>query len=538
MTRSGSFARTSAAGVPDLPAATVTMARAAGRPVWWAVLIAICMVLVAPLLIVDMPPLVDYPNHLARVFVLASLPHDPVIARFYAAHWSIIPNLALDLVAPPMLAILPVHVVGRLLMAAAAVLPVLGAVAYSSAVAGSPGARWWCLGVGLVAYNGTLLEGFLNFNLGVGLALLLAAGWIRWQPSYPRVVTGLAAAGAVMLFACHLMSLLFFAILLGSAELARLLAAPADPRTWLRAALSRGIVLAMVFAAPAALYQASALSNLGGDAAFAGPADKLRQLLAAFTGYSLALDRVTAVLALAFPCLCLLLRRGRMPPPAAVAAGVLLIAYLATPYGWKGTFQIDTRFAIMLGFMLFAGFVPVRWPVALARIVAVAGVVLFIARIALLTLAWYQHRADLADLRLALQPVQPGQAVYVGSVSPTDPQSYWARAPWSRRLSNGVQTDTHLGALALIEHRAWWPFEFDNPAQQPIRTLPPYQAMAGRVGDLPDQAETMKADLCGFDLVLLTEADAAPGLPEGRFHLLVRTPFADLYRIDVCRTPA
>ena len=47
---------------------------------WWQALAGLCAVLLAPLLVVDVPPLLDYPNHLARVFVLASLPHDPVLA--------------------------------------------------------------------------------------------------------------------------------------------------------------------------------------------------------------------------------------------------------------------------------------------------------------------------------------------------------------------------------------------------------------------------------------------------------------------------
>jgi hypothetical protein len=62
----------------------------------------------------------------------------------------------------------------------------------------------------------------------------------------------------------------------------------------------------------------------------------------------------------------------------------------------------------------------------------------------------------------------------------------------------------HLGALALIERRAWWPFEFDNPAQQPIETSEPYRSLAGRTGELPDQSVALTADLCGFDVVLLT----------------------------------
>jgi len=507
------------------------------RCAWWGTLIGLCAVLLAPLLIVDVPPLVDYPNHLARAFILESLPADTVLATFYATHWAIIPNLATDLIAPPMMRLLPVHDVGRLLIAAAVLLPVLGSVAYGTALGG----RWWCLAVGLTAYNRTLMQGFLNFNLSIGIALLLAACWLRWRETHPVATIVVNTAGAVALFASHLMGLLFYAALLGSAELFRLLH-DRPPRLASRRLMmlprmmgARGAVLLLIFAAPAALYFASPLHALGGDAQFLSPADKLIQLMAPFTNYSLTLDIITAVVILGFPCLCLMLRKGRMPGPAAFATGGILLAYLAAPYAWKATSQLDMRLAIMLGFMLFAGFVPVRWPLWLRRTTAVAAVLLFIARMGLLTMAWTQHRADLGDLRQALAPLLPGQALYVVSVRPTNPTVYWAHAPWSRRLSNAIQTDPHLGALAVIEHRAWWPFEFDVPSQQPIKTKEPYRSLALSVGDLPKQADLPTADLCGFDAVLLTQADAAPDLPEGRFHLLVRARFAALYAIKACR---
>jgi hypothetical protein len=498
---------------------------------WWAGLAALCLVLVAPLMVVDLPPLVDYPNHLARAYVLSVLPHDPVIASFYRAHWAIIPNLALDLIAPPLMHVLPVYDVGRLLIAAAVLLPVLGTVAYARALGG----RWWCLAAGLVAYNGTLLEGFLNFNLSIGLALLLAAAWLRWRDTHPVPTILLTITGGLCLFACHLMGLLFLGLLLGAAEYVWVLG---YARSWmglLRLAARRGSALALIFAGPAVLYALSPLGQVSGEPSFVSPRQKMIHLLVPFTNYSLPLDVVTALLTLCCPVLCLLLRRGRMPASAAMAAWVILIAYLVSPYAWKGTFQLDTRFAIMLGFMLFAGFQPLRWPAWLARTTASMAVLLFVARMALLTAAWAGFRTDLADLRQALQPVQPGQAVYVASVSPTDPAAYWARAPWSRHLSDGVQTDTHLGALALIERRAWWPYEFDMPSQQPIETLQPYRGRADRVGDLPDQHGVMTADLCGYDVVLMTQADAAPELPADRFRLLVRAGFAASYAITRCR---
>jgi hypothetical protein len=464
-----------------------------------------------------------------RAFVLASLPGDPVLVRFYAPHWSIIPNLALDLIAPALMHVLPVHVVGRLLIALAVLLPLLGTVAYNTALGG----RWWSLGAGLVAYNSCLLYGFLNFEISLGLALLLAAGWLRWREDRPWAAIILAIAGAPALFACHLMGLVFFGLLIGGAELLQLCRVP---RAGLfRAVLTRGLALLAVFAVPGLLYAGSDLQRLGGDAVFLPVGRKLLQLVTTFANYDWPLDVATAGFAVGLPILCLLARRGTVPGQAGWAMGLLLIGFLVMPCGWKGTYRLDTRLAIMLGFMLFAGFVPTRWPAGLRCLVTGTLVLLFAARMALLTVAWGAHRTDLADLRAVLAPVRPGQAVYVAEAGFQEAPAYWAANPGWRVLSDGTRADEHLGALVLIEHRAFWPFEFDEPSQQPMETLAPYRGLAERVASLPDRAAAAIANVCGFDYVLLLGADAVPELPPNRFRVLVRSGFAALYTISHCK---
>jgi hypothetical protein len=592
---------------------------AAARPVlirsrtranlWWLSVIGLCAVLLAPLLIVDVPPLLDYPNHLARAFLLASLPQDPVLAQFYAARWSIIPNLALDLVAPPLMQVLPVHVVGRLLIAAAVLLPALGAIAYNAALGAIPdnarpggigcsaapgglignaapggiigyaavdgiigyaaaggiigsaaaggiigsaaaggiignaaaggiignaaaGGRWWPLCVGFVAYNGCLLSGFLNFQIALGLALLLAASWLQWRETRTTRAVVLAAVGAPLLFVCHLMGLVFVGLLIGGTELYRL----SLERTAI-AALRRLAVLVAIFASPVVLYAISSLQPLGGDAEFLSPGAKLLQLTAPFVNYSWTLDMTAAAVAVAVPAMGLALGWGRVPGAAAIPMVLLLVVFLAAPFAWKGTYALDTRFAIMLGFMVFAGFVAGRWPSWFQSAATLTLLTLFAVRMGVLMTAWAAHRGDLADLRAALAPVRPGQAVYVAEATLQEAPAYWATNPGSRLLSNGARMDEHLGALALIEQRAFWPFEFDTMSQQPIETQEPYRTMAARVGHLPSRMEVAVADVCGFDYVLLIQADSVRALPAERFRLLVQSGFAALYSITSCERP-
>ena len=160
---------------------------------------------------------------------------------------------------------------------------------------------------------------------------------------------------------------------------------------------------------------------------------------------------------------------------------------------------------------------------------AVALLVLFVVRMALLTTAWAGQRGR--SRRSASRP-GAGAARAGGLCRGSRPGGGAGLLGGQSTLAAAVQRRADgraLGALALIEHRAYWPFEFDKPSQQPIETREPYRALAGQVGHLPNRAEAAAADVCGFDYVLLMEADAVPGLPAERFRLLVRSGFAALY---------
>ena len=63
---------------------------------WCLTALAVCLALVAPFFAVDVPPVLDYPNHLARLYVLAFGASDPVLRTMYAPHWQIVPNHAID----------------------------------------------------------------------------------------------------------------------------------------------------------------------------------------------------------------------------------------------------------------------------------------------------------------------------------------------------------------------------------------------------------------------------------------------------------
>ena len=89
----------------------------------------------------------------------------------------------------------------------------------------------------------------------------------------------------------------------------------------------------------------------------------------------------------------------------------------------------------------------------------------------------------------------------------------------------------------LIERRAYWPFLFDNPSQQPVETLPPYQRLAQRADSFVGHhalREPGNVELCGYDYLLLLDAGGEPDVANfaaDRLRPLTHTDIAALYRI-------
>ena len=434
--------------------------------------------------------------------------------------------------------VLPVHVAGRVVVGGMLLLPMLGSVAYSRAVFGVR--AWWPLASGLVAYNGTLLSGFLNFIAGLGLALLLAAGWIKWRDAWPVRTVVLVSVGTITLFFCHLMGLLFCFILIGGFEIEWIWR---RVRTW-SGFVRRASALLPLLPGLLILYAESGLASASSQTHWLGARAKLAQLLVAFVNYDLALDVVTAGAVAGFIVGCVAVRRAVVPMRSGLALAALGVLYVASPFEFKGTAALDTRFAIMLGFMLFAGVLPVL-PRRVAGAAGVAFAALFGVRMAVLAMAWHGHARDLADFRRVIAGVAPGTRVYLTSVPPAAAPEYWRHADRGRLLSDGTRTDYHMAALLVIEHRAFWPFLFDQTAQQPIAVAPRYHALAVQTLELPDAAfvatcrgaaDPLAAGNAfrGYDDVLMLDAGAVGDLGRcgsGNLELLARSDIAALFRV-------
>ncbi len=505
---------------------------------WFAAAGLLAIVLAIPFALVDVPPVLDYPNHLARYFVLAH-PDDPVLSLMYEPRWGIQPNLGMDILGAAILRITDVYVGGKILLALSLFAPVMGVIAYHRIAFGRT--SYWPLGAGLVAYNGVFFLGFMNFLLSVGLALIAAAGWSALRERnllLMRIAAG--ALATTVIFFCHIIGVVLFALLIGAYETS-LLWKRFDSSSLKTSDLAGAVgTLAAAFSPAAVLYL---LSPLNATAASVGDwrgVPKVWRILAPFMTTSAELTLATAV---AVATLLVLFRRQfQWAPGVPLALAALLLAFVAAPSSIKGGTFIDLRFAQMIGLLLFAGIQP-----NLGRREAIATGLLVAAFILLRSgyvgTTWISNRQDLADLRAAIAQVQPGARVLVARGRPGDQAD---PKPANRALPGIYRLDGHLAGLLVIERRAFWPLLFADPAQQPLAVRPPLDRIAQPLSepiewpwiaqDAPPAEALQRAPYLDqwqrkFDDVLLIDRPATTRA-SAALSPVYRGSYAELYRID------
>jgi hypothetical protein len=126
-----------------------------------------------PLALVDLPALVDYPNHLARLHIVANIGADEALAANYQVVWAAMPNLAMDIVSWPFLGLLPAETLGLLFTALSMALLAAGTLALHRALHGSIGL--WPAAAWLFLYNHLLIMGW--GSTGFALRALSCRGY-------------------------------------------------------------------------------------------------------------------------------------------------------------------------------------------------------------------------------------------------------------------------------------------------------------------------------------------------------------------------
>ncbi|MFO1147002.1 MAG: hypothetical protein U1E62_01400 [Alsobacter sp.] len=461
-----------------------------------------------PLVFIEVPPLVDYPNHLARAAFLARGAASQ-LSDVYAVVWQNLPNLGTDVLMMGMIEVMPPTLAGRIFIGLVLVLLMAGMGLYARVVFG----RWsWWSAVGLLAaYNGTFLFGFLSFNLACGEALFFAAGWRAFRWSRPWLASGLLSLAVVLIWFTHVGGLLFLSILCFSHEVSILL----DRK--FKDFSVRQIALSCLHYVPAAVLVAllavtSPFMHVTGPS-WMSLSTKPYQFYLALTSYEPLWDVPPLVLTAAFLLLCGASGRLTVDRPTLIAVFLCLGLFVVSPMVAKGGTWVATRFAVMAWLLCFSGLLPEprdRRLIALAALLVLSCGV----RLAGITSIWAEENARVAQARRALSCLAPGAVVGVYSW-PMD-----GNGPRRPHITGGMLSlDSHVGAWAITDRDAKWVNLFAIEGQQPIRLQASYRAFEqpthvleplGRIVEgIPDGSLQLSPEGQRFDAILLVHADGA-----------------------------
>ncbi len=469
-------------------------------------LFAACFAIAAiPVLLVETLPLVDYPNHLARMHIIAAYDSAPSLRAFYALDWRPVPNLAMDLVIPSLARIMPLEWAGKLFVLATFLMIAGGTAALHRLLF----RRWsaWPLLAFLLLYNRSLLWGFGNFLFGTGLALVAFAFWVglRDRATLPRLAISIVLAPAV--FFAHFFAFGAYALLILGYELGRL---RQWPRPFTAAGLRDLCLAAVQFIMPIAVFLATRQSGDASGITWSRFFRKFDLLFNIVDNYIPWFDILTLLLLVGLFLVGAMRRRIAMSRVMALPLLLLCLAQIAMPNRIFGAAGVDHRMPLILALVLVSATEGAMADRRRQNLIAAMLAVLFLARMAVITTIWIEQDRALAPIVDALAHLPPGSKLAV------------AYPPSSVHVSRRNPPMLHLAALAVTQSDAFVPTLFADPGQQPLTFRAPYAALAAEAspdemwkflveGHADDQGNV--ADALGhYDFVLVVAPEQSESL--------------------------
>lgn len=451
-----------------------------------------------PVVAVRTLPLLDYPNHLARMHIIASYDSSRFLHEFYSLTWRPVPNLAMDLVIPALARIMPLEWAGKVFFLFTFLLIAGGTAALHRVLF----RRWsaWPLLAFLLLYNRSLLWGFGNFLFGVSLAITAAAAWIglREKPAALRLALGSVLALAV--FFSHFFAFGAYGLLILGYEIARL-------RQQGRLATIGGArelaIAAAQFIPALAIFVASAHKEAGAIL-YSRLFRKIDILFNIVDNYFTWFDVLSLILLVGFFVFGAVRRRITLSRVMVLPLLGLCLAQLLMPNRILGAAGVDHRMPLVLALVLIGATDGAIADLRRQNAVALALALLFLARMAVVTAMWIDQDRTLAPMVAAFAKLPPGSRVAVASPA------------GSVHVSRRDPPLVHLAALAVVEADAFVPTLFADPGQQPLALRPPYAALAADVSPegfwdvlvegRPDDGHRVADALAHYDYVLFAGA--------------------------------
>jgi len=395
--------------------------------------------LLAPIWTVRYPPLVDYPNHLARAFVLAHL-KDPAFhfSQFYASDWNTYPYLSMDLILVGLQWFFPIEVASRVFLSLCVlVVPLAVWFFIRQANPGQESLALWSLLISNNLYF--FVWGLLNLQLSLALCFVVLGLSLRYldRPRLTRWCFLLVTTTA--LYFTHLVG---FGIACFVATAYSILA---------RRRI-REILFLWVLFIPGMLFYLHSMVHLepGWTLASYRFPRKAAGLLVMMLGYSPALDFLTLVVMVG----CFILGRSSNPEFRwnyrwLGVAGCLFVLYWVFPGAYGAAMEADRR---LVPFLFVIGLAAVRFG-RRGRLLGSIALLLFVLRT--------------GDVERHFLSIQPRLAELSQSFSAIPDSARVLPLPdWTQREP---RAERHFWAYGVIQGGWFSPCLFHDPGVHPFR---------------------------------------------------------------------
>jgi hypothetical protein len=405
-----------------------------------AFLLLSCIAL-SPLLLVTLPPMVDLPNHVARVHILNAFTHDPDLPKNYSIEWGLRTYVLPDLVCTGLAKVLPIYLVGKLYVASAIVACAASAIWLSAKLHGRP--TVWTFATFLLVFNQPLAWGFINYLLGIALAFAVFGLWVKYEGQPPLSMSILIAILVLATYLTHIVPIAVLGFLIGGYQIHLELAR--GTRTW-RGRLTPWLRIGALFAIPVVLFLTADAGNTvrTGVTTYGSISSKFRALFSPTLMYGDPIDLGIWFFLVSVFFLGILARIWTVHSKVLIPLLLLTLAAIVMPERLSGTYGLDFRLPLVVFLLLVAAIDDRGMPPLWRHAIAACALALFFIRVYTIGERWHQWDAQVGEFRSALATIERGsRAISAGSPLPA---WYW-----------------HLNALATIERSAFVPTLFTGP---------------------------------------------------------------------------
>lgn len=412
------------------------------------------------------PLVVDFPNHAARLFVACNI-GNPVFSRMYEVDYSLIPNLAIDVLHKPFCGLIdPMPFLrGTLAVTMAGILLIVWKL--HSLLNDRP--NGFVLIAPAMSFNLVTSMGYLNFLIGTLLFLVFA--WIMWRfdvlRRHPALAIAVPNVVGIMVYFCHVFALALVGVFLFGLRFAFERDHPLIRRTLRSATYS-----AAAFAIP--LLMMLLTERSGGEIAFAS-IDKLRTVLAPFLYGDGKLAAALLCVWVMVLCFAALTKRLRIAEQVRTPLLFLLLYVVLLPRVVLDAVDIDSRSLVSITLLAVAGLGMCREngrflsAAKLEILIGLAATATILVQMFNLAPKVRQLGLATAELRDALTTIEPNSAVLSmqdkSRAPPIAKMFYW-----------------HLGSYMTSDRGAFNPLEFTGKGMQPLHAAAAFDCIDVPVG--------------------------------------------------------